>query len=54
MYFFIIAAICIVIATITAGFVLRYKKGVGKVSTKKALGWNLLSFVPIIDRKSVV
>jgi len=54
MYFFMIAAISIVIVTITAGFVLKYKKGIGKVSTKKALGWNLLSFVPVMAAALIV
>ena len=54
MYFFIIAAVCIVIATITAGFLFKYKEGIGKVSTKKALGFNLLSFVPIMAAALII
>ncbi|HHY81758.1 MAG TPA: ATPase [Clostridiales bacterium] len=48
MYFFLIAAVCIVILTVTAGFVIKCKKSMGRVTTKKALGFNLLSFIPVM------
>lgn len=48
MYFFLIAAMCIVIATTVAGFVLKGKSSIGKLSVKKALRFNLFSFVPVM------
>ncbi len=49
MYILLIAAVAIVTATTTIGFILTAKRGgKGKLTTKKALKWNLASFVPIM------
>ena len=48
MYILLIAAICVVIGTTTTGFIVKYKNSIVKVSTKKALGINLISFVPVM------
>jgi V/A-type H+-transporting ATPase subunit K len=48
MYVFLIAAVCIVIATIASGIVIRYKKSMGNLSAKKVLRTNLFSFVPVM------
>ena len=48
MYLFLVLAIAISIGTITAGFIMKVRKGSSGLSTKKALKWNLASFIPVM------
>lgn len=49
MYYFLIAAVLIVVLTITEG-IIKYYKGqmTGKVKIKKALRFNIYSFIPVL------